>query len=160
MAHDIFLKLTDIEGESRDRTHQGEIDVLTWSMGMAQLGQVHGSGGAGAGKVNVRDLVLTKRVDKASCKLMLACCNGKHIKEGVLVVRKAGDVPLEYLKITMNDIIVSSVSSDTSLHEDWLIESVSLNFAQFRVEYQEQQVDGSGKPAGNMGWDVAANQKL
>ncbi|RZI61235.1 MAG: type VI secretion system tube protein Hcp, partial [Zymomonas sp.] len=31
MAVDMFLKLTNIEGESRDKTHGKEIDVLAWS---------------------------------------------------------------------------------------------------------------------------------
>jgi type VI protein secretion system component Hcp len=41
-----------------------------------------------------------------------------------------------------------------------MTESVSLNFAKFQVDYQEQKPDGSGSPAGSMGWDVKANQKL
>ncbi len=33
MAVDMFLKLTDIEGEAQDKTHEKEIDVLAWSWG-------------------------------------------------------------------------------------------------------------------------------
>ena len=43
--------------------------------------------------------------------------------------------------------------------EDKITKSVSLNFAKVKVEYQEQQKDGSGKPAGNVGWDIASNSK-
>jgi type VI secretion system secreted protein Hcp len=160
MATDMFLKLTGIEGESTVDAHQGEIEVLTWTMGMAQSGGAQVGRGRGAGKVHVQDLALTKLVDRASCKLMLACCSGKRIAEGVLVIRKAGQTPLEYLKITMDDIIVSSVSLATSSQEDRPTESISLNFAKFRVEYKEQQPDGSIVPSGTMGWDIAANQSL
>jgi type VI protein secretion system component Hcp len=41
-----------------------------------------------------------------------------------------------------------------------LTENVTLNFAKFHVEYQEQKPDGSGTPAGEMGWDVKANAKI
>jgi type VI secretion system secreted protein Hcp len=160
MPSDMFLKLTGIEGESTVDAHQGEIEVLTWTMGMAQSGGTQAGGGRGAGKVHVQDLALTKLVDRASCNLMLACCSGKRIAEGVLVIRKAGQTPLEYLKITMDDIIVSSVSLAASSQEDRPTESISLSFAKFRVEYKEQQSDGTIAPSGTMGWDIATNQSL
>jgi len=33
MAVDMFLKIDGVEGESRDETHQKEIDILSWSWG-------------------------------------------------------------------------------------------------------------------------------
>ena len=160
MATDMFLKLTGIEGESTVDAHQGEIDVLTWTMGMSQSGGAQVGRGRGAGKVHVQDLALTKLVDRASCELMLACCSGKWIEEGVLVIRNAGQTPLEFLKITMDDIIVSSVSLVASSQEDRPTESISLNFTKFRVEYKEQQPDGTIVASGTMGWDIATNQNL
>jgi type VI protein secretion system component Hcp len=35
MAVDIFIKIGDIKGESMDKAHKDEIDVLNWSWGMA-----------------------------------------------------------------------------------------------------------------------------
>jgi type VI secretion system secreted protein Hcp len=64
---------------------------------MSQSGTTHMGGGGGAGKVNVQDLSLTKYVDKASPNLVMATCNGKHYKEALLTVRKAGEKPIEYL---------------------------------------------------------------
>jgi type VI secretion system secreted protein Hcp len=160
MPSDMFLKLTGIEGDSTDDAHPGEIEVLTWTMGMAHSRGAQVGGGQGSGKVDFQDLALTKLVDGASYKLMLACCSGKRIAEGVLVIRKAGQTPLEHLKITMDDIIVSSVSLVASLQEDRPTESISLNFAKFRVEYKEQQPDGTIVPSGTMGWDIAADRML
>src|SRR4029078_802131 len=115
-------------------------------------------GGGGAGKVSVHDISITKFVDKSSPTLMLNCANGKHIKEGLLTVRKAGEKPLEYLKIKLVDILISSVQH-AGHGSDLLTENVTLNFAKFHVDYQEQKPDGSGAPGGEMGWDVKANQK-
>ena len=159
MAVDIFLDLEGIKGESKDGKHPETIDVLSWSWGMSQSGTAHMGSGAGAGKVSVQDINFTHYIDKASPTLMLFCCNGKHMKKGKLIVRKAGENPLEYLKVTMEDILVTSVSTGGSGGEDKITESVSLNFAKVKVEYQEQQKDGSGKPAGNVGWDIASNSK-
>jgi len=89
MAVDMFIKIGALEGESTDKTHGKEIDVLAWSWGMSNSGSAHHGGGQGAGKVNVQDLSFTKWIDKSSPDLMLACCNGKHFPEAKLVVRKA-----------------------------------------------------------------------
>ena len=74
------------------------------------------------------------------------------------MVRKAGEQPLEYLKLTMEDLINTSVSTGGSGGEDRLTENVSLNFAKVQIEYSEQQKDGSGKPVGQDP-DVSANEK-
>ena len=157
MATDMFIKITDIPGESVDSKHKAEIDVLAWSWGMSQSGTTHTGGGSGAGKVNVNDLSITKFVDKASPKLQLFCCNGKHIKEALLVVRKAGEKPLEYIKITMSDCIVTSVSTGGSGGEDRLTENVTLNFATVKFEYTPQKPDGSGDTAIPYTWKISQN---
>ena len=90
---------------------------------------------------------------------MLDCCNGKHIKDGLITVRKAGEKPLEYLKIKLTDILISSVQTAGHGSSEQLTENVTLNFAKVHVEYQEQKPDGSGTPAGEMGWDIKANVK-
>ena len=117
-------------------------------------------GGAGAGKVNVQDLSFTKYIDLSSPDLMLACCNGKHFPEATLIVRKAGEKPLEYLKIKLTEVLVTSVSTGGSGGEDRLTENVTLNFAKVNIDYTEQSATGGegGKP--KMGWDIAANKKL
>jgi len=159
MAVDMFLKLDGVDGESRDDSHKKEIDVLSWSWGATQSGSGHVGGGSGAGKVHVQDLSITKYVDAASHLLLLDCCNGQHIKKGTLVVRKAGATPLEYVKLTMEEIIVTHIGTGGSGGEDRLTETVTLNFSKFKFEYTPQKADGSGDGAKEAGWDIAANKK-
>jgi len=159
MAVDMFLKLDGIKGESADDKHKGEIDVLAWSWGMSQSGTTHAGTGGGAGKVSVQDVSVTKYIDKSSPPLMLACCQGAHIKSALLTVRKAGTKPLEYLKITLEDAIITSVSTGGSGGEDRLTENLALNFAKFKVEYTPQKADGSGDAAVEAAFDIAANKK-
>ena len=61
MASDMFIKIGDIEGESADSEHAGEIDVLAFSWGARQNGTMHTATGGGAGKVDVQDLSLFVR---------------------------------------------------------------------------------------------------
>ena len=160
MAVDMFLKLDDVKGESTDDKHKDEVDVLAWSWGMTQSGTTHMGGGGGSGKVSVNDLSLTKYVDKSSPNLMLATCNGKHFKEALLTVRKAGEKPLEYIKITMKEVIISSVSTGGSGGEDRLTENVTLNFAEFKIVYTPQKSDGSGEAAVEAAYHIAKNVKI
>lgn len=157
MAVDMFIKIDDVKGESVDDSHQDEIDLLSWSWGMSQSGTTHLGAGGGSGKVNVQDLSFTHYVDTATPNLMKMCCNGKHFKEATLVVRKAGDTPLEYMKIILEEGLISSVSTGGSGGEDRLTSNVTLNFAKFKVEYVPQKADGAGNASVMVGWDIAKN---
>jgi type VI secretion system secreted protein Hcp len=160
MAVDMFMKIPGVEGESKDGSHKGEIDVLAWGWGMTQSASAHVGGGGGSGKVDVQDLSFTKFIDKSSPDLMLACCNGKHYPDAKLTVRKAGENPLEYVVITMMDVIVAGVTTGGSGGEDKLTENVRLNFAKVKVDYTEQTATGAAGAKPKMGWDIEANKKL
>jgi type VI secretion system secreted protein Hcp len=162
---DIFMKIDGIEGEAKDvsgKKHTGEIDVVSWSWGATQTGTHSTGGGGGAGKVSVSDLTFTKHVDKSSTALLLACCNGKHIKDATLTVRKAGETPLEFLSVKLTDILVSSVQEGGASNGDLLpTEHVTLNFSKFEVVYKEQDNKGAQKGGDiKMGWDVKGNIKV
>lgn len=161
MAVDMFLKITGVDGEVTDRTHGKEIQVLAWSWGMSQSGSTHTGTGGGAGKASVQDLSLTKYIDKSSTVLMMGCCKGTHYDDAVLTVRKAGDMPLEYVIIKMREVIITSISTGGSGGEDRLTENITLNFAQFEVAYQPQNSKG-GKEGGQLfaKWDIADNAPL
>jgi len=159
MAVDMFLKLDGIKGESKDSSHKDEIKIETMTWGMNQQGTQGTGGGGGTGKVDVQNIHITKYVDKATADLMYAVCSGKHLKDGVITVRKAGgEKPLEYLKITMTDVLVTSLQAAGS-SADVLVENVSLDFGKFKVEYFEQDAKGVGTPAGQVGWDIKGNVK-
>jgi type VI secretion system secreted protein Hcp len=112
--------------------------------GMSNAGSAHAGGGAGAAKVNVQDLTFTKWVDKATPILALACCSGQHFKDATLVVRKAGAKPVEYLKIKLDVVFVSSISTGGSGGEDRLTENITLNFSKVSLDYIPQ--DDKGAP--------------
>ena len=157
MAVDMFIKIDTVDGESRDKVHKKEIDVLAWSWGMSNSGSAHVGGGAGAGKVNVQDISFTKWVDSATPKLALACCDGKHFKEATLVVRKAGEKPVEYLKIKIEEVLITSISTGGSGGEDRLTENVTLNFAKVSLDYVPQDEKGAAGTTIPMTWSIAEN---
>jgi type VI secretion system secreted protein Hcp len=160
MAVDMFIKIGDIKGESKDDKHKESIEVLAWSWGLSQSGTFSQGSGGGAGKVSVQDISVTKYVDSSSTALILASCKGTHIKQAVLTVRKAGDTPLEYIKITLDSVLVTALSTGGSGGEDRLTENVSLNFAKFKVEYTAQAETGGKSTTSTAAWDVPANKAV
>jgi len=161
MAVDMFLKINGVDGEAKDKGHPKAIDVLSWSWGCSNSGSAHVGGGAGAGKVNVQDISVTKWVDSSSPSLILTCCNGTHYDEANLFIRKAGgSAPVEYLKIKLTEVFVTSVSTGGSGGEDRLTENISLNFGKFQLFYTPQDDKGAAGTAIPAGWDIAANTKV
>jgi type VI secretion system secreted protein Hcp len=158
MAVDMFLDINGVKGESRDKAHSKQIDVLGWSWGMSNSGSAHVGGGAGAGKVNVQDISVTKYVDSASPALMLACAKGTHFDKATLTVRKAGGTsPVEYVTITMDEVFITSVSTGGSGGDDRLTENVGLNFAKVNLYYTPQTEKGAKGTDIAFKWDIAAN---
>ena len=158
MAVDLFLQLDPIKGESTDAKHKDQIDVLSWSWGLTQSGSFHSGTGGGAGKVSVQDLSFTHYIDKASTDLLQACTTGQHINKGTLTVRKAGGKDaLEYLKVTLEDVLVTSVHNGGHSGDERIMENVSLNFRKFKVEYTPQTEKGAAGTGAQFFWDIAAN---
>ncbi len=155
-AVDMFLDLPTIPGESQDRIYTNKVDVLAWSWGMTQSGSMHVGGGGGAGAVTIQDLSITKYVDKASPKLMLACANGGQMPSAFLILRRGGSTN-RYIKITMEQVIVTGVSTGGSGGDDRLVENVTLNFARVKFEYFAIKADGTEDTVVYFGWDIQRN---
>ena len=157
MAADIFAKLGDIKGESLDDKHKDQIEILSWSWGVANPGSGAKGGGAAAGKASFSDLSFTHKIDKASPLLMRGCATGQHLKEGTITHRKAGKGQQEFLIIKMSDVIITSVTESDA--GDGQIENVSLAFAKVDLEYRPQKRDGSMDAGIHFKYDIKANKE-
>ncbi len=157
MASDIFAKLGDIKGESLDSKHKDEIEVLSWSWGVANAGSPRGGGG-GQGKASFQDLSFTHSIDKASPLLLRACATGVHMKEATVTHRKAGKGQQEFLIIKMNDVIITGVTQGDSAGGD-RTESVSMAFGKVDLEYKPQKPDGSLDAGIHFKYDIKGNKE-
>lgn len=148
MAFDAFLKIVGVDGESRDERHQGEIEIDSYSWGESQSAAAGGGGGGGgAGKVQLQDFHFVARTSKASPVMFFACATGQHFPEATLSLRRAGEDPLDYIKITLSDCLVSSylqegVAGSSTVPTD----QFSLNFAKIEFTYVPQGADGKAGP--------------
>ena len=111
MAVDMFLKLDGIKGESKDYKHKDEIHIESFSWGMSSDGCTRG-GRRWRCRQSVGPRHLghqvpgqsPRRVDAALCQRQAHQGRPDHGPQGR---RK----PLEYLKIKLTDILISSVQT-------------------------------------------------
>jgi len=162
VASDYLLNIDGIQGDSTVNGHEGEIVVDSFSWGASNPGTGRGTG-AGVGKVSVQDIHFSSTLSKASPSLFKACASGIHFKKAQLTVRKAGEKPLEYLKVVLTDVIVTSYQTggtDPSEGDSTPVDQFSLNFGQIQFNYFSQNPTGGLDPGAVAAWDVTRNQAL
>lgn len=158
-ASDIHLKLNGIKGESTSVPHKDEIDVESWTWGVAGVSASPGGGGGGAGRARFTDLSFTHRVDRASPDLWKACATGRHVRDAVLSVARPGAGTQDYLVVKLRDVSVTSVAmSDAAADALVPLESVSLAFAKVEYSYRPQNPNGSLGAAVEFKFDLVANK--
>jgi type VI secretion system secreted protein Hcp len=138
MAFDAFLKIEGVDGDSTARGHENEIEIASWSWGLGNASNLQSGAGAAAGKVSMQDFHFTMKINKASPTLMKACATGQHFREATLTARKAGEKPVEFLKIKLTEILVSSYETDGNTAEDIPMDQMSLNFSKIDFVYTAQ----------------------
>jgi type VI secretion system secreted protein Hcp len=135
----MFLKMQGVTGEAGDSEHKGEIDVVSWSWGMQASTSV--ATGQVGGKATISELQIVKRVDQSSPTLMSFLRAHKLVTQAQLTVRKAGKAPLEYFKIELENVRVTSLRTESNDSE--LVEHVSLGFSKVKVSYIPQDATGA-----------------
>lgn len=159
MPDDYFLRIRDIEGDSLDARHKGEIDIESWSWGESMDADAGRGGGAGAGKVQIQDAHFVTGSGTAGPKLFLACASGQHLPEAVLSARKAGRDAGDHLRWTFTDVLVTSYQTGGASQGEPR-DQLSLGFGRVAVEYRAPKPDGTLGPPVTAGWDVRRNTRL
>ena len=160
MAIEYHLKIGNVKGESGATKHKDEIEVLSWSWGASNPTNISGSG-MSAGKVSMSDLSFTKKVDKASPKLLELCVTGKHVDDATLYCSKqtGGKTPDDFLTIKLKEVYVSSFSAGGSSGEDVGTESFSLTYGSINYDYKIQDKTGTLSSAGNIEFDLRKREQ-
>jgi type VI secretion system secreted protein Hcp len=156
MAVDFYLKLEGITGEATDSNHKDEIQLLSFSWGGSQVTSVAGTGGSGAGKVDLSDLSIMKHMDKASSGIFKAMISGTHIKTGTLTAVKAGAGGKPFLKLSLEELFVTSLQ--TSASSEVPTESVSFSYNKIKNEYWVQNDQGVLTATGAVTYSLKENK--
>ena len=156
MAISNFLKLDGIDGESTDRSHRNEIELLSWSWGMTNETPASGGGGSGVGRATPQALLFVHRYDKASPLLARLAANGRHVRSAVLSARRSGAGQRDFLVVTLQELNVTAVQM--SDNGDGPLEQVALRFAEIGFSYVPQTPRGTAGAPVTMNWNVRTTQ--
>ena len=156
MAVDYFLKLDGIQGESEDTNHKNEIKLNSFSWGGTQVTTVAGTGGSGAGKVDLADFSVMKHVDKSSTPTFKALVSGTHIKTGTLTAVKAGAAGKPFLKVDFKELFVTS--QQLAATDEIPTESVSFSYNEIKIEYSQQNEQGIVTTTGAVTYNIKGNK--
>ncbi len=165
MAFDAYLKIEGIPGESTDASHKDWIEILSFSHMLTQRpsGSASAKGGAAGERCDHHPFTIVKALDKATPKLAEACCEGRHIKEVLFTLNRAGGEKLEYFRVTLTEVMVTSVrpGGTSSGGESMPLEEISFNYGKIEWTYtQQKRGDGTGGGKVASGWDVTQNKKV
>jgi type VI secretion system secreted protein Hcp len=151
---DMFFKATGqrsgaILGEANDKTFVNQIDIVDWSWGMTAPSTVAGQR---TGRVQLGELRIVKRADKASTALMSVLNNNETMPTAVLTVRKSGgdNQSLPYFIVTLSDARINSYNVNSTIGEDGaplLLEHLGLTFKSITIDYTPQTATGGAAGA-------------
>ena len=160
MASNIYIKIDGINGESTVEKYKDQIEAMNFSyscyqpVSEARSGTIHTSGRANHGTFN-----FSKYTDISTADICAAMWVGKTISSAVITaVTNNGTDVIEYMQITLSDIVFSNFS----LHGGGgsvSSEEISLSFSKIKVDYNKQSE--SGKPEGKKSaeWNLATEKK-
>jgi len=152
------MKVAGATGESKNAAYKEWTDCQSFVWGATQPSSMERGGGGGAGKVQIADCVVTALVDKAYPALLIKCASGEHIDKVEIAGAKAGGDQVEYFKITLEKVMVTSVSVNGSDGAE-IVASYGLQAAKLKSEYSVQTEQGGKGATSTFSWDVKENKK-
>ncbi len=132
-----YLKIGDIKGESTERGHKDWIVIESVSQSMGQQPAMTGTSRRRSSVV-LQDIIITKKLDKATPRLMEMCAKGQVIPELELdMVHNDGRV---YYKMTLNDVTIRSISTNSVCKPDCnLVDEVAISYSKITWEYWDNE---------------------
>ena len=157
MAVDYYLKIDGVQGEATDQDFKDQINILSFSWGGSQVSSAGTrTAGSGAGKVELADFSITKHYDKSSPQLFKSLVSGTHSATAVLSAVKAGAGSKPFLKLSFEELFVTSLH--VSAADELPTESVSFSYKQIKIEYSTQNAQGILTPVGAVTHNAGTNK--
>jgi type VI secretion system Hcp family effector len=153
----LYLKVTSVDGESVDANHTSWIDLESFHWGASQPAAIRG-GGVGAGKASFHDLTCVAKVDKAYPNLLDRCASGEHIATVEVHGDKAGGKQMTYLKIELNEVLVTAVDVNGANGADVMV-SYSFQGSKLKTTYTPQTAQGGKGGDITKTWDIKKSTK-
>ena len=168
MAFDAFMYIPgekQLQGETQDdiMAKESAFEIFNFSLGAVNhidIGSV--SKGGGAGKTSFSGLTITKKTDTASCGLFSKLCDGGHIDEAHVVLRRSGGGGGVsggiFLQFDFKLVMVESINWAGEDGGDVCHESIDFQYGAMRVTYHTQDSKGKMSKSGDAMWSRVKNK--
>lgn len=136
MAFNAYIHIDTVEGESKDAEYTGQMEVLSYNVGVTQhIDEAASSSGSyTTGKADWTTFSFTKSVDSGSPVLVKYCDDGTHVDTVVFSVNRAGTTKQKFLEIEFTNCLIQSVNL-TGGGDGVPTESVSIKFGTYKYAY-------------------------
>ncbi len=132
------------------------IEVDSWSWGASNTPAPPTGTSRTAGAAKFTEISIQKTLDNSSPQLFLATAKGTSYPRATLTSRKSGETQQEYLIITLEQVLVSSVQF-SGHGADVPTEQITLNFGKATIE-AKGVVGGKATSSSKATWDLAAQK--
>ncbi len=154
MASDMFMKVSGVDGESKQTKFENWIELSSFSMSSAASGSTAIGSGAGVGKVSIHGVNGTTVAGKHTPTIAKKYFNGEHFdKVEVVFIKQTGDDQGEkYYHLIMEHVFFTSIQNgkgEGSLGS----ESFSLTAESYEQEYFAQDSKGKLTSVGKTKYD-------
>jgi type VI secretion system secreted protein Hcp len=159
MAVDMFMRVEGANGESKDSNHKDWTDIKSFSWGATQPGSMSSGGGGGVGKASFNDLQVEALIDKAAPAILKTCISGKHLNKVEISICKAGGEQIEYTRVTLEEVMITSVQYVTDPKSDSVIVVYGFQAAKVKQQYWEQTDKGGKGAETQIAWNIKENKE-
>lgn len=167
MSFDAFMYVPGekkLAGETQDddMSKENAFEILSFEIGAENninIGSI--SAGGGAGKATFKELNITKKTDTASCGLFSKLCEGGHLDDVHVVLRRsggsAGKSGVTFLQFDFKMVMIQDISWSGSDGDDICEETLVLQYGAMKVTYSQQDTKGKMSVHGDAMWSRVKN---
>lgn len=156
-----YLQLEGLEGDSKEKGHEGWIELLSISESIVSQSSVGPAGGAGGiPKVQFGPLQLVKLLDSSSVGLRQSLAAGtKYDNAYIDITSAAVEKPVVYFRYELKNVVITSISMSAA-GDSVPVEDFAITFQEIKWIYTPQKGDGSKGDKVEAGWDITTNKPL
>lgn len=156
----IHLEIDTIKGDGKTKGFEDQIDCSSFQWGASNNADGNTPDGLTRATSSVSQVTLSAAVGLQTVNMFAAALISQHIPKATLHFTKtvSGTAVQEWMKITMENVVVSS-SSVSSSADDMGFESFSLAFEKFKSEYFIYDVKGKKKNGPDLTYNITSREK-
>ena len=159
MAFDAYLNIAGIKGDCTDKSHEGQIKIISFGHSVAQKlsGDVAASGYRTGGGCEHGYVSFSKQLDLASPVLYQKCSAGDNLDTAEFSFYRAAGTKTKYLTVKLSNVNIANISVRQDQGMNFPEEVVELAYQ--KIEWTYTGTDSTGKPTGDSSgsWDLGTN---